>query len=58
MRPEICDLIVGTIYDELDNHILVYDYPEVRGLDKSLFFIDHHEYEKAVCNPYFYKYYM
>lgn len=48
MRPEIADLVVGTIYDELENSSNVFDYPDVKGMDKNLFFIDHQKYETAV----------
>jgi len=49
MRPEIADLVVGTVYEELDNHPSVSVYPAVKGVNKNLFFISHNELEKSVC---------
>jgi len=48
MRPEIANLVVGTIYSELNNHPTVEDYPDVKGMDRNLFFIDHQQHEKSV----------
>ena len=48
MRPEICELIVGPIYKELENHFSVYYYPPVLGTAKNLFFINHDEKEQSV----------
>lgn len=50
MRPEIADLVVGTIYDELNNDPTVLRYPPVMGVKKNLFFITHTEMEKSVSN--------
>jgi len=48
MRPEIADLVVGTIYSELENDSSVFEYPDVNGMAKNLYFIDHEEHENAV----------
>lgn len=51
MRPEISDLIRGTIYEELVNHESVSDpelYPDVKGVTKNVFFVTHSELEYCV----------
>jgi hypothetical protein len=48
MRPEIANLVAGTIYDELDNDPSVTTYPKVMGVTKNLYFISHTELEKSV----------
>lgn len=48
MRPEIANLVVDTIYKELQNYPNVYKYPSVIGVTKNLFFISHTELEKFV----------
>ena len=48
MRPEICRLLVPTIYTDLVDHESVLSYPNVRGTTKNLFFITHKEPEAAV----------
>jgi len=48
MRPEIADLVVGTIYDELLNHDSVKLYPDVKGTTKNVYFITHTEKELSV----------
>lgn len=52
MRPEICDLLVGTIYEELRNHQTVYDHPKIKGVQKSMFFLGHREPEQTVRDVY------
>ncbi|CAL8088270.1 unnamed protein product [Orchesella dallaii] len=47
MRPDIADLVVGSIYDELLNHDSVKLYPDVKGVTKNVFFITHTEMEAA-----------
>ncbi|KAJ6649215.1 NFX1-type zinc finger-containing protein 1 [Pseudolycoriella hygida] len=47
MSPNICQLLVPTIYRDLENHSNVYEYPPVNGLAKNLFFITHTNPEKA-----------
>lgn len=46
MRPEICDLITPVIYNHLQNHISVYEYPNVKGITKNLFFVSHEVHEE------------
>ncbi|XP_077298367.1 NFX1-type zinc finger-containing protein 1-like [Arctopsyche grandis] len=41
MRPEIASLITPAIYPKLENHSSVYDYPNVLGVAKNLFFVAH-----------------
>jgi hypothetical protein len=41
MRPEIADLIRYTLYPELEDGEKVKNYPDVRGLAKNCFFVDH-----------------
>lgn len=48
MRPEICKLLVPTIYRDLENHSNVQFYPPVKGFLKNIFFINHSDPEKAV----------
>lgn len=45
MRPEIAELIVPAIYPHLENANVVQNYPDIRGVEKSLFFITHSEPE-------------
>ena len=51
MRPEICKLLVPTIYTDLENHPTVMNYPNVDGFNKNVFFVSHSEFEKAVRKP-------
>lgn len=50
MRPEISDLITPVIYPNLQNHTDVYNYPNVRGVTKNLFFVTHEEPESSDDN--------
>ncbi|XP_060099018.1 NFX1-type zinc finger-containing protein 1-like [Heteronotia binoei] len=45
MRPEISQLLVPLFYKELRDHAAVLDYEKIKGIDKSVFFIQHHERE-------------
>lgn len=47
MRPEIAALISPHIYPELENHPSVENFPEVPGIEKSVFFFTH-EYREEV----------
>ena len=49
MRPEIAKLI-NLIYDEYYNHESVLEYPNIKGLKKNLFFINHCHPEKQFKN--------
>lgn len=48
MRPDIANLIRPTIYAELLDSEAVQSYPNVLGMAKNLFFIDHQEPETGV----------
>ncbi|XP_063826233.1 NFX1-type zinc finger-containing protein 1-like [Ostrinia nubilalis] len=41
MRPEFVGLLVPTIYESLESHPSVVQYPDVRGMGKNLFFLTH-----------------
>ncbi|KAL3275522.1 hypothetical protein HHI36_020281 [Cryptolaemus montrouzieri] len=47
MRPEISSLIKPTIYPNLEDHENVFDRPNIKGVDKCLYFIDHNHPEEA-----------
>lgn len=47
MRPEISRLIRPAIYPHLEDHKSVLDFPPVRGIDHSLYFIHHTHPETA-----------
>lgn len=47
MRPEISSLISPAIYPDLVDHPSVSNYPPMRGMDKSVYFIHHSEEEVA-----------
>jgi superfamily I DNA and/or RNA helicase len=49
MRPEIAQLIVPSIYPDLQNHSSVLKFPAVRGIIKNLFFITHKFPDEEVC---------
>ncbi|XP_054723705.1 NFX1-type zinc finger-containing protein 1-like [Uloborus diversus] len=45
MRPSIASLLVPHIYPDLKNHQSVFSYPNIKGMDKNMFFINHNVYE-------------
>lgn len=47
MKPEICDLVRGTIYKNLKNGSIVEAYPEVKGMSKSFFCLNHSQPESV-----------
>ncbi|KOB70545.1 Uncharacterized protein OBRU01_14931 [Operophtera brumata] len=51
MRPEIAALICPHIYPELENHPSVYDFPDVKGMTKNLYFYSH-EFKEEESNKY------
>lgn len=57
MRPEISNLITGSIYEELFNHERVKSFEGVKGVVRSLFFVDHNEKEDNVRLKYFFCYF-
>lgn len=48
MRPDIAKLICPVIYDELENHFDVENYPNVMGCSTNLFFVHHENSEGKV----------
>ncbi|KAK4873187.1 hypothetical protein RN001_015216 [Aquatica leii] len=48
MRPTIADLIVPAIYPRLQNASSVYDFPPIKGVASSVFFLDHNYPENTV----------
>ena len=46
MRPEI-SAIIRLLYPELIDDIMVTKYPNVRGVDKDVFFMDHQHFESS-----------
>ncbi|XP_069075559.1 NFX1-type zinc finger-containing protein 1-like isoform X2 [Pleurodeles waltl] len=48
MRPEIAQLLTPHIYDELKNHLSVYQYDRVKGVAESLFFVEHDQLEEHI----------
>ncbi|KAJ8523127.1 hypothetical protein ONZ45_g408 [Pleurotus djamor] len=47
MRPAISNLIRRTLYPTLEDHPLVLDHPPVRGLSKSIYFLNHNHRENS-----------
>ncbi|CAH0715751.1 unnamed protein product, partial [Brenthis ino] len=47
MRKNFMDLLVPTIYDYLDCHPTVLDYPPVKGMKDTLFFYNHNVFEDS-----------
>ncbi|KIL62527.1 hypothetical protein M378DRAFT_128690 [Amanita muscaria Koide BX008] len=45
MRPEISQLIRGVLYPTLEDHDLVKKYPNVRGFNRNVFFLNHEHRE-------------
>ncbi|KNG48654.1 nf-x1 finger and helicase domain protein [Stemphylium lycopersici] len=48
MRPEISALIRETIYDKLIDHAITYTMPDVVGLRKNVFWLDHNHFEDGM----------
>lgn len=47
MRPEIARLISPSIYERLENHPSVLEYPAVKGVKNNLFFLHHENRESG-----------
>ncbi len=47
MHPSIAELLKTTLYPELQDYASVSDYPEVDGLRKRLFWLNHQEKEDS-----------
>lgn len=41
MRANFVDLLVPIIYEELNCHPTVLEYPPIKGMNDTLFFFDH-----------------
>jgi hypothetical protein len=48
MRPEISKLITPSIYEVLHDHESVNEFPDVKGIAKNLYFINHSYPEEKV----------
>ncbi|XP_076063757.1 NFX1-type zinc finger-containing protein 1-like isoform X2 [Oratosquilla oratoria] len=46
MRPSISRLLVPSVYESLLDHPSVHKYPNVKGVEKNVFFVDHQYLEK------------
>lgn len=53
MRPDIANLIRPSIYAQLKDSESVQSYPNVGGMAKNLFFVDHNEPESGVRTVHF-----
>jgi hypothetical protein len=47
MRPEISKLIQETIYSRLTNHHTTIDLPDVVGMQKNVYWLDHDHFEEG-----------
>ncbi|CAK1556451.1 unnamed protein product [Leptosia nina] len=47
MRPNFVELLVPTIYEKLESHPIVYNYPHVRGMRDNLYFYNHDVFEDS-----------
>ena len=47
MRPEIAELVKPHVYETLENHESVKDYPNIKGISGDIFFIQHYHLEKG-----------
>ncbi|XP_049872952.1 NFX1-type zinc finger-containing protein 1-like [Pectinophora gossypiella] len=47
MRPSFVELLVPAIYERLDSHPRVYEYPNVRGMRDNLYFYSHDVFEDS-----------
>ncbi|XP_053570366.1 NFX1-type zinc finger-containing protein 1 isoform X2 [Bombina bombina] len=48
MRPEIARLITPHIYDRLENHESVLNFPNIKGVCANLYFVDHDHLEEHI----------
>ena len=48
MRPEISSIIRNIFYPELQDHLNVQKYSNIKGVHKNLYFIDHNQVEDKV----------
>lgn len=47
MRPDICDLVRGTIYKSLKDGASVSSYPSVKGMSRNFFCVNHSQLENV-----------
>ena len=52
MRPEISQLIRSTIYPELEDSPSVKNHPNILGMMKNVFFLNHKNCEDAIANSF------
>ena len=45
MRPEISRIVKNEFYPDLQDHFSVHNYPKIKGLEHSLYFLEHFEAE-------------
>lgn len=50
MHPSISELVRATLYPTLEDYPTTAEYPEVVGMRKRLFWLDHRHYEDSVAN--------
>ena len=50
MHPSIAELVRATLYPKLQDHPSVTSYPEVEGMRKRLFWLDHNEKEDSTSS--------
>uniref|UniRef100_T1IT09 RZ-type domain-containing protein n=1 Tax=Strigamia maritima TaxID=126957 RepID=T1IT09_STRMM len=50
MRPEISQILKPHIYETLEDHPSVREYPRVKGITTSLFFLNHENAEESVTD--------
>ncbi|MCJ1475096.1 hypothetical protein MMC13_003756 [Lambiella insularis] len=50
MHPSIAELVRATLYPQLIDHSSVFAYPEVDGMRKRLFWLDHDEKEDSLSS--------
>ncbi|KAG8442586.1 hypothetical protein GDO86_011395 [Hymenochirus boettgeri] len=48
MRPEIARLLTPSIYDKLENHESVENFPNIKGVASNLFFLNHNHTEEHI----------
>lgn len=51
MRTQFVDLLVPIVYDKLDSHPSILQYPDVRGVADNLFFCTHDVLEDSEVRP-------
>ena len=57
MRPEISRLLKPHIYEDLEDHESVFNYRNVLGVQKNVFFVTHTYHEESVSDRQFFHFY-